>query len=219
MALVAFEKGRVYDAQWVKLKTGQNTFNFAVPATYVPSITPTFSFFYNGHYYIEGISLNVPALSKVMTVSVSTDKPKYNPGDTAQITIETRDAANSPISANVGVGIVDKAIYALRKNATPPLHSSFYFFRRRTTNTSSSLTWIGAYDYGGKGGGGGGDLEALNKDIDTLYWDPNLKTDSSGKLTISVPVKDAQTTWKILSYGSNSDTKLGQGELDFLVAR
>jgi hypothetical protein len=218
-AFVTFERGRVYQPQWLSLKKGQNSFSFDVPNIFTPSITPTFSFFHQGEYRIEGLSLNVPALSKLLTVKVSSDKEQYNPGDVATLTIETYDSANRPVSADVGVGIVDKAIFALRKNVTPPLHSSFYFFRGRSTNTSSSLTWIGAYDYGGRGGGGGGDLALLEKEVNTLYWNPELKTDATGKVTIQVPVYDSQTTWRVVSLASTDDTRLGQEQKDFLVAR
>lgn len=216
--LMTFERGRVYAPQWLELKKGKNDFVFEVEDDFVPSITPTFGIFYNGEAYLEGLSLNVPALHKVVTVEIATDKAAYNPGDTALITLTTKDAAASLISARVGLGIVDKAIYALRKSATPPLHSSFYFFRPRQTNASSSLTWIGLFQDGGRGGGGGGS-ELFSKDVDTLYWNPDLITGSDGRVTIEVPVGNTQTVWRAVAYATTDDSKLGQGELDFQVAR
>ena len=112
---------------------------------------------------------------------------------------------------------MDKAIFALRKNAAPPLHSSFYFYRGRSVNTSSSLSWIAMYNWGGGGGGGGGSPPFL-KDADTLYWNPNLKTDANGEIKIEVPVGKTITTWKILTYASTNDTKVGQADSDFLVS-
>lgn len=214
----SFERGRVYDEKWVHLTKGENSFDFEVPDYYAPSITPTFSFFYQGQYHIEGLSLNVPAMHKLLDVSVSTDKEKYNPGDTAIITVTTRDASGNLISADVGMGIVDKAIFALRKNAAGPLHSSFYFYRPRSTNSSSSLSWIATNDWGGSGGGGGG-MDSLMKDSDTSYWNPNLKTGSDGQVKVTIPVGKTQTTWVTLVYASTDDTKLGQATKDFLVAQ
>jgi len=213
-----FERGRVYNPQWLDLKKGPNTFTFSVPDSYMPSITPTFSFITNGEYHIEGLALNVPAMKKLITVETSTDKPQYNPGDTALVTILTKDANGNFISSDVGIAIVDKAIFTLRKSFTPPLHSSFYFFRARSTNSSSSLHWIANMFFGGGGGGGGGG-ELLGKDVDTLYWNPDLKTGSDGRITVSVPVGSSETTWKIVSYASTTDTQLGQAENEFLVAK
>lgn len=216
--LAAFERERVYDAQWLSLQKGKNNFDFDVHDRYSPSITPTFSFFYNGEYFIEGLSLNVPALHKLLTVEISPDKTKYLPGETAIITITTKDANGNLVSADVGVSIVDKAIYALKKSTMEPLHSRFYYYRPRTTNSSSSLTWVATYD-GGRGGGGGGDGgQGLLKDIDTLYWNPSLKTGTDGRAQIEVPLGETQTTWRILTYVSTEKTELGQSINDFLVA-
>src|SRR3990172_2052274 len=98
----SFERGRVYTPSWIELKKGVNTFNFDVLPQYSPSITPTFSFFYQGEYFIEGLSLNVPALHKLITVEINTDKEKYNPSDTAIITITTKDRAGNFISVDAG---------------------------------------------------------------------------------------------------------------------
>jgi len=212
-----FERGRVYDPQWLKLKRGANTFTFPVPDKYMPSITPTFSFFHNSAYYIEGLALNVPAMKKLVNVEIKTDKTSYKPGETAVVTIRTLDQNNRPVAANLGLGIVDKAIYALRKNATRPIHSSYYYFRGRNTNAASSMSWIYSFNNsdGRGGGGGGGDL--LGKDADTLYWNPEIKTDASGETTIAVQLGNTETTWKITGYASTDDSKFGQGEFDFLV--
>lgn len=218
-AFVTFERGRVYRPQWVSLKPGENTFSFDVPESFTPSITPTFSFFADGEYSIEGLSLNVPALHKVATVAVEMDKERYVPGETAQVTITTKDVKGNAIPATVGVGVVDKAIFALRKSAAQPLHSSYYFFRPRNTNASSSLTWISALGLGGKGGGGDGGVAPNTKDVDTLYWNPSITTGADGKATVRIPLGQSETTWRILAYASTADTKLGQGELDFLVAK
>ncbi|OGM28341.1 hypothetical protein A2962_00660 [Candidatus Woesebacteria bacterium RIFCSPLOWO2_01_FULL_39_61] len=213
----SFERGRVYIPQWIKLSKGTNTFKFDVISDYSPSTTPTFSFFYNGEYFIEGLSLNVPALHKLIDVEISTDKEKYNPSDTAIITITTKDRAGNFISVDAGIGIVDEAIFALRKNAAAPLHSSFYYFRRRSINSSSSLTWIATYNWDGGGGGGGG-FEAFLKDSDTLYWNPALKTGTDGQVKVEVPVGETETTWRVLVYASSDDTKVGQSSKDFLVS-
>jgi len=214
----SFERGRVYTPSWIELKKGVNTFKFDVLPQYSPSITPTFSFFYKGEYFIEGLSLNIPALHKLITVEVSTDKEKYNPGDTAIITVTTKDKDGNLLPVDIGAAIIDKAIFALRKNAAPPLHSSFYYFRNRSTNTSSSLTWIATYDWRDGRGGGGGGFEAFLKDSDTLYWNPSLKTGDDGQVKIEIPVGQTETTWRVLIYASSDDTKVGQSSKDFLVS-
>lgn len=218
-ALVSFERGRVYQPAWLKLNAGMNKFEFVVNDEFMPSITPTFSFFYQGRFYLEGLTLNVPALKKILNVQIIPDKTRYQPGETAFLTIVTEDTSGKGVPAQVGVGIVDKAVLALRKSAVQPLHSSFWFFRPRRTNASSSLTPIGSFGDGKGGGGGDGAGGLLMKDVDTLFWQPNLSTDANGLLLLQVPVGSAETSWQALVYASTLNTDLGQAGSEFVVAR
>lgn len=214
--LLTFERGRMYDPQVVHLGKGSNTVQFKVGADLSPSISLVFSFFYQGKYYSEGLSLNVPAMHKLLQVDMHTDKAVYAPNETAELIITTRDAQGAPVPAQLSVGIVDKAIYALRESATPPLHSSFYYFRPRRTNASSSLTGMG--DWGGRGGGGGGmGGGGPASAVDVLYWNPTVKTDASGEVRIPVPLMGYQTIWKAQALGSTLQSEMGQNDIEFTV--
>lgn len=217
--LMTLERGRVYSPQSVHLVKGKNTINIPVDTRLSPSITVVFTFFMEGKYYTEGLSLNVPAMHKVLTMNIVPNKTRYVPGETAEIRITTNDYSGNPVPADVSLGIVDKAIYALRKNATPPVHSTLYAYRRRQTNASSSLSRVGIYDWGGRGGGGGGGEGGDGKQVDTLYWNPEIKTNRDGWATVQVPLGNSQTTWKALGIGSTSETQVGQADAEFVVAQ
>lgn len=214
--LMTMERGRIYEPRIIHINQGENTLPIPIVDELSPSITTVFSFFANGEYFSEGITLNVPAMHKLMNVTVTPDKTEYKPGETARLTIKTTDKNGSPISSRLSLAVVDKAIFALRKNATPPIHSTLYGFRPRKTNSSSSLTWVGTYDFGGRGGGGGGGgLDG--KDLDTLFWNPDIMTDLSGTVIVDVPLSSQTTTWKALVYGTTDESQAGQGEIDFLA--
>jgi uncharacterized protein YfaS (alpha-2-macroglobulin family) len=219
-AMVSFERGRIYEPKYVHLNQGDNTLEFTIGKDLSPSITVVFSFFADGKYHSEGLVLNVPAMHMLLDVQIKTDKAAYKVGETAFINVLTRDAYNNPVSANLSLGIVDKAIYALRKNATPPIHSTFYYFRPRRTNASSSLTAVGTYEggggRGGRGGGGGASTPG-GPAVDTLYWNPNLVT-TNGEANISVDLKNFKTTWKIQAIGSTNASVVGQATAEFIVA-
>lgn len=212
--MLAFERGRVYDPQWLDLKTGENTYKFIVPDSYMPSITPTFTAFYKNHYYSEGLSFNVPAMKKLVNINVTTDKQVYSPGQVAKVSIKVTDQNGKPVQTDLSLGIIDKAIFALRKSTQLPLHSSFYFFRDRRTNNSSSMTGISFGEGSERGGGGGDDTSFSAKDVDVLYWNPELKTNSSGELTVFVNVVGT-TAWKGVIYAANDQTLLGQTDFEF----
>lgn len=214
-ALVTFERGRIYNPRFIHLHKGQNALQFPVSDQLSPSITVVFSFFIDGEYFTEGLALNVPAMHKLLNIQLSSNKKMYTPNETAELTIKTTDAQGTPVAAQMSLGVIDKAIYALRKSATPPIHSSFYYFRPRSTNASSSLTGIGFQ--GGKGGGGGGGGGGAGSSTDVLYWDPNVKTDSNGDATVRVPLLGHTTTWKAQILGSTTTSDVGQADLDFVV--
>ncbi len=213
-ALVTLERGRVYDPQIKHINKGNNTFSFKVDERLSPSITVVFSYFVEGKYYTEGLSLNVPAMHKLLNVGLKLDKTSYSPNDTAELLVTTKDSHGSPIAANLSVGVVDKAIYALRASATPPIHSSFYYFRSRQTNASSSLTGLSDWGGGGGGGGGGGNPSST---ADILYWNPNVRTDASGEIRLPIPLLGHKTIWKIQAIGSTMATDVGQADTEFLV--
>jgi alpha-2-macroglobulin len=215
--LFSLERGRIYQPKIIHLKKGNNTVSVNVTDELSPSITAVFTYFQNGSYYSEGLSLNVPAMHKLLKIDLTPDKQKYTPQETAYLKILTRDLNNNPVPAQLSLGVVDKAIYGLRKNATSPIHSSFYYFRPRRTNASSSLTWIGFYEDGRGGGGGGGGGSLAGKTVDTLYWNPNVTTGANGETVVSIPLKDIKTTWKAQVYGSTTDSAVGQADTEFIV--
>jgi uncharacterized protein YfaS (alpha-2-macroglobulin family) len=216
-ALMSLERGRIYYPNLVHLNKGHNAVEIVVGEDLSPSITVVFSFFADGKYHTEGLSLNVPAMHKLMQVAVVPDKARYKPFETAQIKITTKDADSNPVPARLSMSIVDKALLTLRKNATPPIHSSFYYFRPRSTNASSSLTWVGQFGGGGGGGGGAGGLGG--QAVDTLYWNPNITTGLTGETVLPVELHGFTTTWKALVIGSTDTSLVGQGDTEFVVAK
>lgn len=218
-ALMSLERGRIYAPKIIHLAAGDNTITIPIDDTLSPSITVVFSFFAENTYRSEGLSLNVPAMHKLLNVNLSSDKSVYNPNEQALVTISTTDeTTQTPVIANVSLALVDRAIYALRKSATPPIHSTLYYFRPRRTNASSSLTAIGTYDWGGRGGGGGGGGLG-QKQVDTLYWNPNILTDGNGQATVSVPLGPTSTIWRASAYASTDRTHVGQATMDFRVGK
>lgn len=215
--LVTFERGRVYQYDWVDLKKGENEYDIDITENLSPSFAIVFSYFKDGNYISEGLSLNVPAMHKLINVEIKADKDKYAPNEKARLTITTKNNSGQPISAKISLGVVDKAIYILRKDANESIHSSFYYYRPRSTNASSSLTRIGSYGGGGGGGGGGGTL--ADKLVDTLYWNPNIQTDNSGVAQVDVQLNTYETTWRATVYASTDSSEVGQELLDFTVAK
>jgi alpha-2-macroglobulin len=68
--------------------------------------------------------------------------------------------------------------------------------------------------HNGKDGGAG---RSVFKD--TAYWNPALKTDSSGRAKISFKLPDNLTTWAIAAVGATIDTQVGKSFSEIVVSR
>lgn len=215
--LLTLERGRVYRPEKIHLNKGVNTVQIPVSPDLSPSVTVVLSFFANKEYYSEGMALNIPAMHKLLTVTVAAEKSRYYPSETARIRLTTKNSNGAPVQAQLSLAVVDKAIFSLRKNATPVFHSTYYAYRSRTTNASSSLTPVGTYEWGGGGGGGGGGLSQVPL-ADTLYFNPNITTDANGEAIIDIPLQNIQTTWNVVALGSTDASDIGQSETNLIAA-
>ena len=70
--------------------------------------------------------LSVLRKEQKLTVSVASDKAKYQPGETAAYTVTTRDYLGRAVPAELSLGVVDACIYALAPDATADPESVFY---------------------------------------------------------------------------------------------
>ncbi|MFH1561750.1 MAG: alpha-2-macroglobulin family protein [Patescibacteria group bacterium] len=62
-----------------------------------------------------------------------------------------------------------------------------------------------------------GDSRTILKD--TAYWNPSVKTDSSGRAKLQFKLPDNLTTWVIMAIGSTGDTKVGRTNQEVVVSK
>ncbi len=209
--LVSYERGRIYKYQTLQLMQGTNTYNLDVTSQLAPSFNIVFSYFVDGEYHTEGANIAVSNSANKLNIGVSADKATYSAGQTAQITISSKNGSGQGLPTHLIIGVESDSEFNLSNSFIPDMYSYYYSNRDYSTNSSSSLTGIGSGGDGCGGSGGGG--TALTNDTGTtLYWNPNLATDSSGNATISVPLTTG--SWHVVVYGmSSSGSAVGDSEL------
>jgi hypothetical protein len=75
----------------------------------------------------------VPPLKNAVDVSVKSDREQYQPREEGTLTVTTRDADGKPVSAEVGLGLVDDSVYAIQRDfAGDP--RQFFFGTKRYAN-------------------------------------------------------------------------------------
>lgn len=216
--LVTVERGHVRRYQVLHIKDSKAALTLPVLETDIPNIYISVSGFSKNSFISKKIGVTVSTDSKKLFVSVTPDKEKYKPGDEVILNVHTTDYKGNPVSANLAVWAMDKALFEIAYENLENVFDRFWFDRYNDTETSHSLIGIGgeAVEMGGGGGG-----EGLSRDDfeDTAYWNANVNTDSNGMAKLSFKLPDNLTTWVISAIGSNLQTMVGNSVDEITVSK
>jgi alpha-2-macroglobulin len=210
------------------MRSADSTAILEVPVTAQdePGIWVSAQYLRKGAMYQGTKYIKVPPVSHQLNVNIATDNPQYRPGDTAQYTVQVTGADGKPApGAELSLGVVDEAIYAIRRDMTQdPL--AFFFGREwNLVHTEDSLNFY----FNGEAGKRRMRLAALRDASrlaqlkpegmvqpkirkafpDTAFWAADLVTDAAGKAQAKVEFPDSLTTWRATARGVTVDTQVG----------
>lgn len=222
--LVSVEGRGLESARVVAVNGPTTTIQVPIRADHAPN-------FYVSAAFIQGNTLRqgtkrikVPT-DKGLQVEVTTDKPQYKPGEPAVFTLTAKDATGKPASGEFSLGVVDEAIYAVRRESAPDILNFFHGRVDNTVGTDSSLS----YYFHGEAGKRKMILTSLARPRaygelkpaslvqpkvrkafpDTALWVATLNTGPSGTATARVEFPDSLTMWRATARGVTMDTKVG----------
>ena len=228
-ALITYERGHIYKREVVKLKGNSTIYKLPIsddmaPIAYI-SVTVISGAEKTGSpdFKIGMTKINIDTKQKTLDVSVTADKEFAGPGDEVTYTIKTNDINGKPVSADVSIAVVDKAVLALTPSNTIPLLDSFYSMQSLSVSTALGIV-SSADDYNadyretivdGKsaGGGGGGDMGIITvrqNFKDTAIFKANVITDENGSVQIKVDMPENLTTWVADVRAITADSRVGQ---------
>lgn len=179
----------------------------------------------DGRLNTAAVNLVVSTADKVLTVTITPNKTEYAPRENASFTVHVTNAAGTPVSAEVSLGMVDEAIYSLSADLSVPIAQAFYFQRGNLVNTYHSLVPSRSlYPPGeccGMGGGGGGDEGGAPRfDFpDTAEWFPVLHTDFNGDVVVEVTLPDSLTSWRLTAKALTADTQVGETTANIITKK
>ena len=227
-ALVTMERGKIVSHQLVALDSNSATVNIPITDAYFPNMYVSVMLIPQGGFP-DGIpsfkmglqNIKVVSAAKNLNVSVASAKEQYAPQDKATYSIKTTDSTGKPVSAEVSLSVVDKAVLALAKNFGADIVDAFYGKRDLAVKTSQSLTVFLARvnqreDFGGGGGGG---EEPRKSFPDIAYWNPTIVTDANGAAKVDVSLPDNLTTWTAIANGVTAQTQVGKATGDTMVTK
>ncbi len=224
--LVTSEGQQVYSWSVHTAPGDSLTVNVPIEERFEPNFFVNVAFIKSEQLFESSKNLSVPAVEKVLKVTVETDKPQYRPGDQVTYTLTAQDQQGHPVSAELSLGVVDEAIYAIRPDIVQPPEKVFYAREWDRVFTQFST----AYWFTGYSGRHKMDLAQLRGPTrladfknpgmvqpkvrkffpDTIQWLPTLVTDSSGKARATFNFPDSLTTWRATVRAFTRNTLVGQ---------
>jgi len=201
-----------------------------------PGFYVTAQFLRGGNLYQANKYIKVVPLGHQMNVTLETDKPQYLPGETALYRIRATDPVGNPVPrAEFSLGVVDEAIYAIRRDYLEDPLSFFFGHEWNGVFTGNSL----AYYFNGEAGKRRMRLAELRPASrlaqlkperlvqpkvrkafpDTAFWAADVTTDSAGRAQAKVEFPDSLTTWRATARGVTAEDKLGGAVLKTIVRK
>ncbi|MFN8381808.1 MAG: Ig-like domain-containing protein [Anaerolineales bacterium] len=237
-ALVTYERGHIYKQEVILLEGNSTIYQLPITDEFAPiayvSVTVISGAENSGapDFKIGMAQINIDTKQKTINVSVSTDKESAGPGDEVTYTIKTTDINNKPVSADVSLAVVDKAVLALAPSNTAPLLDSFYSKQPLGVSTAVGIV-TSADDFNANyrktipdgaqaGGGGGGDLGVITvreNFKDTAAFKAQVTTDENGTAQVSVKLPENLTTWSADVRAITEDSRVGEATSELISTK
>jgi uncharacterized protein YfaS (alpha-2-macroglobulin family) len=223
--LVTVEGREISSYEVARLKDGSLTVSVPIKPEFVPNIYLNAIFLKDGKQFQGAKSLRVPPTERQLTIAIEPSKTQFKPGEPAVYAISTRNSDGRPVSAEVSVGIVDEALYAVKPESAPDIVKSFYGTTYNRVNTLTSLNYY-FHGFAGKRQmrltqirppTALGQLKPerlveprIRKAFpDTAFWAASITTDANGRGEARLEFPDALTTWRATARAVTSDTRVG----------
>jgi uncharacterized protein YfaS (alpha-2-macroglobulin family) len=152
-----------------------------------------------------------------LNVRVTPERTTYRVREKAQVHIQVTRANGSPLpgGTEVAIAAVDEALLELAPNRSWALLDAMMGKRGLEVWTSTAqMQVVGKRHYGRKAvlHGGGGGRERARELFDTLLtWQPRVVLDAKGEATVSIPLNDSMTTFRIAAIAHSGAQLFGTG--------
>ncbi|MBU8895887.1 alpha-2-macroglobulin [Corallococcus sp. H22C18031201] len=218
----------LYGTQLVSLKGRTLVHAFDVEkrfgsAVYASVAYPTAS----GRWEERTVAFRVVPRERTLTVTVQPQRAETAPLSDQALELRVTDSEGRGVVAQVSVGVVDKAVYAIQSEFRPKVLDFFYPPARNNVSNFYSSEFQG-YGYGealARKLSGLPDhafasikppsRQARDLEKDTAHWDPAVVTDRDGRATVRFTLPSNQTLWVITAVAADTSGRFGEGTSEF----
>lgn len=224
--LITVEAGKIYEQKVITATDGTVRYSLPITEDFAPNVYLNAAFLKDNRYYSGSRKINVPAIRRKLNVSVSASKPQFKPGEKGTIEVEAKDWQGKPAAnAEISLGVVDEAIYAIRPENVPEISRYFWGERYNQVYTFNSMD----YYFAGEAGKRRIQLAERKRRKalaqlkseryvdpkvrkyfpDTALWLADVKTDARGRARVEITWPDALTTWRTTARAVTPETRVG----------
>jgi hypothetical protein len=188
-----------------------------------PNVWAVFEIVAEGRRQMVEVPIRVPKRDRRLSVAVTMDKERYQPGQPMKVSVEVKDAAGKPAAADLSVGVVDEAIYALSQELHPDPVRFFHPTRRHGVLRSGSTDWsfhdllrrqrpVWSLKQTKRGDFKADDDDKVRQNFkDTAHWAPFVAAGRDGRASVDLVLPDNLTAWRATATAITADTKVGVG--------
>lgn len=210
-ALLTVESDRVHLARAVPLTGKSTTVELPVKSDYKPNFYVVVCFVKDKRFFRSDARAKVSLAEEKLKIEVLPNRSKYRPGEQAVYRLRATDSSGRPAVAQLSVGVVDEAIYAIAEDETTPI--LYYFYSRKPNNVATGFSFPEIY-LSDPDKAGSARLNAeprMRKRFkDTAYWSPSVVTAANGEAQVRFRMPDNLTTWRATVRGITAGTACGQ---------
>jgi alpha-2-macroglobulin len=244
--LVTIEGDGIRKAEVVRSKSAAISYRVPITQAMSPNVFVSATMLADENQYDQSTRLRVPNATTQLSLSIKPDKAKYAPGEAGKLEVSVTDSSGKGAPSELGLGVVDEAIYLVRPDETTDIHTFFHGARENDIGSSSSLSFsfestIARLATGRAEPTAAAPRVALDKAAfaqakdeskaaasddrvrqdfkDTALWVPNLTTDENGRATVDVTYPDNLTTFRVTARGIDAKGRAGQGTGKTLVTK
>lgn len=209
--MLSLEGRDVYETKVIKMDKHVVPVTFKIDAKLAPNLFIRGAMQRGRALYTTESEVTIPVSDTKLDITLTPDKEKYGPGETAKIKIRAVDTSGRPSSADLSLAAVDESIFYIRSDSTPEISGFFY---------SKISNWvITTYSYpitllAGAGKDAG--VKVRENFRDTAFWEANIKTDVNGEGYASFTLPDNLTTWRLTVRGHDLKGRMGEVRKKFL---
>lgn len=219
-------EGRGVYKTWLASASASGFESVEIPDGWAPSVRLSATSFSGGRLYRAARSVRVSPEKHLIKVSVEPDRAQAGPDEPVAFTVRARDSQDRPVDAEVSLGVVDEAVYALVPELAAPIEDFFHGPRPpRVSSSDSTQFWVQGRSRAGRGGEvalaedfEGDDIKAglaparvRRRFEDTMTWVARVPTGPGGTAVLHLRTPDNLTSWRATVRAADRRGRVGQG--------